>query len=112
MAVYRCTLTQTANGGATKWDPPKPEGFEIGDQIVFGSFDGVWKISFGDSPFDPLPVLREFGGNPKEEQKGTLVRTGDFPCDCALNVDGQAVINWNGAGGRGDDVRIPRQTGQ
>src|SRR6185369_3217965 len=112
MASYKCTLLKTAGGGSTHWAPHKPHGgFSLGDDITFGSPDGVWKVSFADSPFDPLPIVREFGGPSTHEERVTIVRHGDYPCRCALNVGGLAVMHWNGGGGHGDDIKIPPPPG-
>src|SRR5690242_5399517 len=109
MADYECLLRVTKGGGETHWTPAKPDGFKVGDEITFGSEDGFWVVSFVESPFKATPQSETLGGNANVFQTAKIVRTGEFPCDCHLHVNGVAVANWNGSDGRsGDDVKVPR----
>jgi hypothetical protein len=105
MKAYTCELKKTTGGGATVWSPLKPNEFVIGDEVTFGSPDGVWSVRFDDSPFDLAPVSRDFGGEPKKTESVVILREGLFDCGCALNVDGKAVLDWNGPGGKGDQMK-------
>lgn len=108
MKKYECLLTKTPTGGKTEWDPAKPDGFTIGDEITFGSREGVWSIHFSSSPFDSVPVSRAFGGKANEKEMAVIVRRGTFDCECGLNVAGKSILDWNTPGGTGDQVPVTK----
>jgi hypothetical protein len=109
MATYTCTLNlnPTKTAVATSWssNTPDPKVFSPGDEVVFTSPVGDWRVEFIDSPFDSTTVPKTLSAPVNEARGSVLVRGREnptFPFDCIIVVDGE-TIGWNGGG---DDIRV------
>jgi len=103
---YTCTLrlNKAADAVHTEWSPntPDPKEFVVGDEILFTSVDGDWRVEFVDSPFASTTVPQTFSAPVDQPQTGSLLRDGQFNFDCII-VSGGKAIGYDGAG---DDLRV------